>query len=105
MSHHGCSTVELVIGGPLRRPDLPGLYARVCTRLEGEAPGLIHCDVSGLTTADAVCLEALARLQLAAGRRGFRIRLRGATGDLGRLLALTGLVEVLPPALPEPPAS
>jgi len=43
----------------------------------------------------------LARLQLTALRSGRRIRLRNACGELHDLLALVGLVELLPVVGPE----
>jgi hypothetical protein len=57
---------------------------------------VIACDVSRLTDPDLGTVDELARLQLAAVRRGARIRLLNATADLRGLLALTGLDEVLP---------
>jgi hypothetical protein len=54
----------------------------------------IVCDVSALDP-DAVTLDALARLQLAARRVGLEIRLRHATSELQELLAFVGLTELL----------
>jgi len=56
----------------------------------------IACDVSQLTDPDLGTVDELARLQLAAVRRGARIRLLNASAELRRLLALTGLDDVLP---------
>jgi ABC-type transporter Mla MlaB component len=56
----------------------------------------IECDVRALGRADVRALEALALLQLAARRRGLRVVLRGASGDLRDLLALAGLDDALP---------
>ncbi len=52
------------------------------------------CDVAGVS-ADAVTVDALARLQLAARRYRCRIRLRGASDGLRDLIAFMGLEEVL----------
>ena len=41
--------------------------------------------------ADLATVDALARLQLAAGRLGCRVLLRDVAADLGRLLDLVGL--------------
>jgi anti-anti-sigma regulatory factor len=49
----------------------------------------------GSVPADAATVDALARLQLCARRRGLDIRLRGASGELRDLLALCGLGDVL----------
>src|SRR5262245_1587758 len=56
----------------------------------------IGCDLRALDRADLGAIEALALLQLAARRRGLRVVLRGAGGDLRGLLALCGLDEALP---------
>ena len=53
------------------------------------------CDVEGVA-ADAVTVDALARLQLAAGGYGCQVRLRNASDDLRGLLAFMGLPDVLP---------
>jgi len=84
----------LTIRGPLRRCDLPGLYARACALLlacEGE--GLL-CELEGVA-ADAVAVDALARLALAARRCGCQARLRGASAELLTLIDLMGLADVL----------
>jgi ABC-type transporter Mla MlaB component len=52
------------------------------------------CDVAGVA-ADAVTVDALARLQLAARRHACRIRLRGASAALSDLVAFMGLQDVL----------
>lgn len=46
--------------------------------------------------ADLTLVDALARLQLAARRFGCSIRVHGTGADLGALLELVGLAEVLP---------
>jgi hypothetical protein len=56
----------------------------------------IDCDVSALTDADELALEALVRLQLTARRLGRTVRLRNASAQLVDLLALVGLTDVLP---------
>jgi ABC-type transporter Mla MlaB component len=85
--------VALRIRAPLCRDDLPGLFARVCALLESTAPDLIHCDVSDIAS-DAVALDALARLQLAAKGYGARIELQGASADLLALIGFAGLESV-----------
>jgi ABC-type transporter Mla MlaB component len=91
--------VAFAIRGPILREDLPGLYARVCGLLARTGPVVI-CDVDGVQ-ADAVTVEALARLQLGARRHGCRIQLRGAAPELRDLIAFLGLDDVLSPAGPE----
>ncbi len=87
--------VEFAIRGPIGRDDLPGLCDRVCALFERSAPTLALCDVSGIDP-DAVTVDALARLQLAAGRYGCRVRLRRASPALQELVAFMGLRDVLP---------
>jgi hypothetical protein len=54
----------------------------------------IACSASALAP-DAVSLDALARLQLAARRRGQQIRLHEVSSELQELIAFCGLHEVL----------
>jgi ABC-type transporter Mla MlaB component len=88
-------TVAFAIGGPIARADLPGLCDRVCALLQESGAALALCDVSGVEP-DAVTVDALARLQLAARRAGCRVRLRGASPELRDLVAFMGLEDVLP---------
>ena len=87
-------TAALAIRSPIRRSDLPGLCTRVCALLEGAGGGVVDCHVGGIT-ADAVTIDALARLQLAARRQGCRIRLRDPSAELTALVAFLGLGDVL----------
>jgi|EndMetStandDraft_5_1072996.scaffolds.fasta_scaffold2779978_1 anti-anti-sigma regulatory factor len=57
-------------------------------------PGLIVLDASSLAPTGAT-IDLIARQHLAARRRGRRIRVRGASGDLERLIRLVGLEDVL----------
>jgi ABC-type transporter Mla MlaB component len=86
--------INLRIRGPIARDDLPGLCERVCELLTGNPGSLVDCDVSRVEP-DAVCVDALARLQLGAIRAGCTIRLRGASPQLRELVALLGLESVL----------
>ena len=87
--------MDFAIWGPIARDDLPGLCERVCALLECIGAGVVGCDVQGVE-ADAVTVDALARLQLAARRQGCRIHLRNASSDLLELVAFMGLGDVLP---------
>ena len=86
--------MDFTIWGPIAREDLPGLCDRVCTLLTESGGGDLGCDVDGVD-ADAVTVDALARLQLAARRQGCRIHLRNASHDLLDLVAFMGLRDVL----------
>ncbi len=88
------ATTTLAIRGPIRRSDLPGLCTRICALLEPARGGVVDCHVAGVA-ADAVSVDALARLQLAARRHGCRIRLRDASAELNALVAFLGLDDVL----------
>jgi ABC-type transporter Mla MlaB component len=82
------------IRGPIARADLPGLCDRVCRLLAESSAEVVACDVRGVEP-DAVTVEALARLQLAARRRGCRVGLRHASADLRALVDFMGLTDVL----------
>ena len=86
--------VAFAIGGPITRADLPGLCDRVCALLESAGADVVLCDVRSVAT-DVVTVDALARLQLAAQRRGCRVVLQSAPDDLRRLVAFMGLADVL----------
>jgi ABC-type transporter Mla MlaB component len=87
-------TVELTIRGPLARSDLTGLFCRACAALERCRDGRLICDVAGIP-ADAVAIEALARLALGARRHRCQVELRGSTAQLDALIELVGLAETL----------
>lgn len=55
----------------------------------------LYVDVDGLK-ADAVALDALARVALSLRRCGYQLRLRGASAELIELIELAGLTRVLP---------
>ena len=88
-------SIAFAITGPITRADLPGLCERVCALLERSDADVALCDVSGVDP-DAVTVDALARLQLAAQRRGCQVRLRHASKELIGLVAFMGLRDVLP---------
>jgi ABC-type transporter Mla MlaB component len=88
-------TITFEVRGPIARTDLPGLCERVCGLLSEFDPVVAFCDV-GSVEADAVTIDALAHLQLAARRKGCQIRLRHASPALRDLLEFLGLSDVLP---------
>jgi ABC-type transporter Mla MlaB component len=87
--------ITFAISGPIEREDLPPLCDRICALLSRSGASEALCDVSGIA-ADAVTVDALARLQLAARRHGCLIRLRNASPELRDLVAFMGLQDVLP---------
>ncbi len=93
----GPRTISFAVGGPIDRADLPALCERVSSLLAGSGAAVALCDVSGARD-DAMTVEALARMQLAARRSTCQMRLRGASTELLGLLAFMGLRDVLPPS-------
>jgi anti-anti-sigma regulatory factor len=96
------STGVLVIAGPIAHLDVPGLCAQLRHVLRASDAAVVVCDVAGLA-ANAVAVDALARMQLTARRLGGRIRLRNVSPELDELLSFAGLAEVLGRG-PGPPA-
>jgi ABC-type transporter Mla MlaB component len=88
-------TTAFAIWGPIGRDDLPGLCDRVCALLAESDADVALCDVRGVA-ADAVTVDALARLQLGARRHGCLVRLRNASDELRALVRFMGLTAVLP---------
>jgi hypothetical protein len=89
-------TVAFAISGRVTRADLPVLCHRAWMLLRESGAESVLCDVRE-AGCDAVTVDALARLQLAALRSGCRMRLRGACPDLLALLELMGLGDVVVP--------
>jgi len=87
--------VAFVIRGPITRADLPGLCDRVSAQLAERGPGVVVCDMGGVEP-DAITVDALARLQLAAQRHRCQVRLCQASDELLELVAFMGLSEILP---------
>ena len=93
MATSGPQTVAFAIRGPIVRADLPGLCQRVCSLLSQSCGDLVLCDVTGIEP-DAVTVDALARLELAARRQGCQVRLCHASSALLDLVAFMGLSDV-----------
>jgi ABC-type transporter Mla MlaB component len=88
------ATLAFAIYGPITRDDLPGLCDRVCALLKESHAAVAVCDVRGVEP-DAVTVDALCRLQLAAKRHRCQVRLRHASDELLDLVSFMGLTEVL----------
>lgn len=88
------STGVLVIAAPIADGDVPRLCDRLRALCDGSDAEVVVCDVRALA-ADGVTVDALARLQLTARRRGRRIRPHRASPELDRLLSFVGLADVL----------
>ena len=88
-------TIEFSVFGPIAVADLPGLHARLNAQLrERGAPVIIVCWLVDVQ-ADAVAVDALARLRLCARRQDSKLRVHNASADLVALIALVGLDDVL----------
>jgi ABC-type transporter Mla MlaB component len=100
------NTVAFTIRGPITRDDLSGLCERVCALLTDASAEVVLCDVEDIEP-DAVTVDALARLQLAARRNACQIRVRGASPDLCELIEFMGLTDVICTGSPAvtPPAT
>jgi ABC-type transporter Mla MlaB component len=70
------------------------LFRRTCLELSRGGPRLIELEV-GHVESDAVALDAIGRLALAARRHGCSVRLHGADDTLWQLLELSGLRDVV----------
>jgi ABC-type transporter Mla MlaB component len=95
MSTPAPEVVAFAVRGPITRADLPGLRGRFSGVLSRCRAGVALCDVHGVEP-DAVTVDALCRLQLAARRHCCEVRLRHASDELLELVAFMGLTRVLP---------
>jgi ABC-type transporter Mla MlaB component len=86
--------LRLELPNPLTRADLPTLYRRTYIALAQSRPRLIELEV-GRVEVDAVALEAIGRLALAARRHGCTVRVHGGDDALWELLGLAGLLDVV----------
>jgi hypothetical protein len=78
------------IGEPIARADIPRLCDTLRMLVAESVAEVVMCDVRALR-ADAVTVEALARLQLTAVRLGRRVRLLHASPELCELIDFMGL--------------
>ncbi len=89
-------TIVFALQGPLAPSDVRWMCERVRFLLASSGSDHVICDLGAVTEPDAGTVEALARMQLTAQRLGGRMTLRRACGELGDLLTLSGLTDVLP---------
>jgi hypothetical protein len=88
------TTITFVVWGPIARPDLRGLCDRLSDLIATSNATCAVCDVGDLA-ADAVAVDALARLRLVGLRRGCAVILEGWSDELRDLVSFVGLQEVL----------
>jgi len=94
MPTQAARTLVFSVLGPIAQKDLAGLCGRVCALLEASGADVVVCDVRTVRP-DAVTVDALAHVQLAARRRRCRVVLRHASAELLALVAFMGLADVL----------
>jgi ABC-type transporter Mla MlaB component len=94
-------SITFAIRGPIAPEDVPGLCDRVCSLLGSSGARVALCDLDCVAP-DAVTVDVLARLQLAARRSGCEVRLRNAGDELVELVAFMGLHDVIPATAREP---
>jgi ABC-type transporter Mla MlaB component len=90
------SAIVWLVRSGITRSDIPTLCDELAVLLSSAS--VVVCDLVGVTTPDAVVVEALARLQLTARRLGGHICLDRVSDELQELLVFTGLEAVLPQA-------
>jgi ABC-type transporter Mla MlaB component len=88
------TTISIVVRGPIARSDLPALCDHLSELLEMSGASIALCDVCRVH-ADAVSVEALARIRLIARAHGCDVRVRGASDELRNLIGFMGLQEAL----------
>lgn len=66
--------------------------------LSAVAAGQTHFDLSGLTTVDSAAVATLVAWQRAARQRGNTLEFTGLPANLGSLVELYGVSELLPPS-------
>jgi hypothetical protein len=93
-------TDRALIVVPAEAPVPPEAMVELCRQM---VEALAHsrqkalvCDLGRVTAADLTVIEALARMQLVARRRGCAIEFRHVGYGVRELLALSGLCDVLP---------
>ena len=90
----GRSAIVVVVGSPIAPADLSTLCSGVRARVERSTAEVVVIDLGGVD-ADAVTVDAMARLALVARRLGRAVELRDPPPALLELLAFTGLDAVV----------
>lgn len=88
------TAVSFVVRGPIARADLPGLCDRLRDLVARQNASRVVFEVSGVA-ADAIAVDALARLRLEAGRCRCSVSVEGWSDALRELIAFVGLRDVL----------
>ena len=88
--------VIFTTGGSIERSDIPTICHNVRAAVEHSSPEVIVFDMAALVRADAVVVDALARLQLTLKRLGCTLEIRNVRPHLQELVRFMGLEDVLP---------
>lgn len=88
------TTITFVVWGPIARRDLLGLCDRLGDLIARRNATCAVCDVGDLA-ADAVAVDALARLRMVGRQRGCAVRLQGWSDELCDLVSFVGLQRIL----------
>jgi ABC-type transporter Mla MlaB component len=87
-------TPLLIVGSAIRARDVPRLCHGLARADQRSRP--VVCDVAAVAPVDLTTVDGLARLALTLRRLGHEVVLRNASEELRDLVALAGLVDVLP---------
>ena len=98
-------TIELHLAGRVSRSDAARVGRNVRRALDDRPAAWIVCDVGALGSPDAAVIDILCRIRLIAGRRGCRVRLRGASPELAELLFAFGFADLFHEPEPDRAAS
>lgn len=91
-------SILLVIGGRIERGDAPRLADLVRDLLDGCGASLAVCDVGMVHEPGAAAVDFICRIRLITRRLGLELEVRAASSELGELLFLMGLSDVVPVA-------
>ena len=92
------SPIRFLLSGRIDRDEIPALRRKLLAFMAGgpvEGRSYVVLDVSNLES-DLAAVDALARLRLTAQQGGHDIQIGGASLELRRLIALFGLLDILP---------
>lgn len=87
--------IRLILEGPMVDAEVRAMCERLGTMLDCGRTDRVECDCSALNVGDLRTVDALARLQLTARRRGGNLLLHGAPVGLAELVSLVGLARIL----------
>lgn len=87
--------ITMVIEGPIAPVDIAGLCEQARAVFEEREAHVMLCELGDRVAADAVAVDALARLQLTVRRLGGEVLLRNAREELLDLIVLMGLEEIV----------